>query len=73
LCFASELVALARNGEHVPIEGSSAGREAIQVSRRPVPEGIEIEEKRELFKDIYGVWSHARSLSVPAGSSDLYA
>ena len=48
--FTSELVALARNGELVPIEAEARPDER---HRRPVPEGIEIEVKRELVKDIY--------------------
>jgi hypothetical protein len=49
LFYASELVALARIGELVPIEAEARPDER---HRRPVPEGIEIEVKRELVKDI---------------------
>jgi hypothetical protein len=53
LCCASELVGIAGNGELTPIEAEAQPDERHSKSKRPVPEEIEIEEKRELVKDIY--------------------
>jgi len=53
LCSASELVGIAGNGELTPIEAEAQPDERQSKSKRPVPEEIENEEKRELVKDIY--------------------
>ena len=53
MCPASELVGIAGNGELTPIEAEAQPYERQSKSKRPVPEEIEIEEKRELVKDIY--------------------